>query len=118
MNRRIFSIAIAGTLCNFSYAASVSLSLSESSAVTVYTLATKAKRTLQPGSVEHAQLAAWLVANQRGWSPYLATPPAKGVIIQAPGLKLQIISTSVLAYTAQGIASKTVGTSDLSFITQ
>lgn len=52
---------------------------------------------LQAAAPEHRQLAAWLQANQYGWSPYLATTIGSGLVVDAGGWRLQFVGHTVLA---------------------
>ena len=52
---------------------------------------------LQPSSAKHAQLLRWLGENQSGWSPYVATEPGFGLLVEAGGARLHFVGSSVLA---------------------
>ena len=97
-------------------AQSVPLALAPSATVTVHDLSTSAEHALQPGSPDHARLAAWLAANRSGWSTYVATPPADGTLVRARGLDLQVIGSTVLARTEDGVLSKSIEPADLGFL--
>ncbi|MGM9485550.1 hypothetical protein ACS5PN_30455 [Roseateles sp. NT4] len=71
---------------------------------------------IQPGTETHQALAAWITENRGGWEPYLATPPALGVIVRADGFSLQFVGSVVIAHVEQGVLTKTAQESSYAFL--
>ena len=94
----------------------VPLALPAAGPVTVFGGASNAERTLEPGSPDHARLAAWLAANSGGWSPHLATRPAHGVLVRGGELDLQIVGSTALTRTRDGVFSRPIDPKDLEFL--
>jgi hypothetical protein len=110
----VFSLLAGLTAC----AKDLSLAVSTQSIATVYNLDNKAERTLVPGSPARGQLVQWVATNHNGWRPYLATPPALGVIVRTSELDLQFMGSTVLAHTRDGVFSKSVEPRAYSFLLQ
>lgn len=94
----------------------VAFELPSTTAVTVYNMGTGSQRSIQPQTDAHQKLVVWAVRNQDGWQPYLATPPAKGIIVRAEKLDLQFIGEHVLLHTRHEIFTKKVTLSEYTFL--
>ena len=94
----------------------VAFGLPPTATVTVYDLGTGGKRSIQPQTEFHQKLGLWAARNQDGWQPYLATPPAQGIIVRAEELDLQFIGERVLLHSRQGIFTKKVTPSEYAFL--
>ena len=95
---------------------SVRIALQADVPAKVYILGSQAERTLLPGSAGHKHLSQWVEANQSGWRPYPATPPAIGVVVRAASLDLQFMEHTVLLHSTQGLFSKSVEPNEYSFL--
>jgi hypothetical protein len=115
--RRVFTAALGALLVAVpAYARELALVLQPEAAAKVYDFATKVERTLQPGSAARRRLGLWIQTNQSGWESYLATPPAKGIIVRAPGLDLQFLERRVLVQSPKGVFTKSITASEYSFL--
>ncbi len=94
----------------------VEFGLPSTATVTVYDMGTGSERSIQPKTDTHQKLGLWAARNQDGWQPYLATPPAQGIIVRAEGLDLQFIGDHVLLHSRQGIFTKKVTPSEYAFL--
>jgi len=94
----------------------VPFGLPPTATVTVYDMGTGNKRSIQPKTDTHRKLGLWVARHQDGWKPYLATPPAQGIIIRAEELDLQFIGERVLLRSRQGIFTKKVTPSEYEFL--
>ncbi len=87
--------------------------------VKVYDGTTGRERTLVPGTEPYRAFAEWLKKNQKGWQPYLATPPASGTRIDlADGYRLQFFDDSVLLIGPGGVRCKNVASRDIAFLNE
>jgi hypothetical protein len=84
--------------------------------VTVHDIGTGSKRSIQPNTDLHQTLSLWVARNQDGWQPYVATPPAQGIIVRAEELDVQFIGERVLLHSRQGIFTKKVTPSEYAFL--
>lgn len=71
----------------------ISITLDPTATSVVYDLRFRTERTISPGTEAHRRLTQWVVANREGWEPYLATPPAQGIIVRAPEVNIQFTGT-------------------------
>ena len=78
--------------------------------IEAFNLENSAKCSLDGSTDAAVSFRAWLLKNKDGWSQYNATPPAKGWVLYGPGLKVQVLDTSAIAYTGQGIYTQAVST--------
>jgi hypothetical protein len=92
------------------------LSLKSTSGAVVYELGSTNQRTISPGTETHRRLALWVASNQEGWEPYLATPPALGVIVRAHEISIQFVGTSAIAHTKRGVFVKKVAPVEYAFL--
>jgi hypothetical protein len=77
---------------------------------------TGSKRSIPPKTDIHQRLGLWAASNQDGWHPYLATPPAQGIIVRAEGLNVQFIGERALLHSRQGIFTKSVLPNEYAFL--
>jgi hypothetical protein len=94
----------------------ISFALSPAATAVVYDLGAKSERSISPNTEAHRKLVQWVAANREGWEPYLATPPALGVIVRAPEVNIQFVGTSAIVHTKQGVLSKKVAPSEYAFL--
>ena len=94
----------------------VAFKLPSTATVMVYNMGTGTKRSIQPKTELHQKLTLWAARNQDGWQPYLATPPAQGIIVRAEELDLQFIGERALLHSRQGIFTKKVTPSEYAFL--
>ena len=115
MRRRLVLFLASMAFAAFAAASPLSPPTSE---VSIYVFATKAHHMLQPNSAAHSQLVNWVSRNQSGWSRYLATPPAQGIVVRGSGFDLQVLNTQALASTPDGIFVKSITAGELAFLEQ
>ena len=94
----------------------ISIALKSTAPAVAYDLGTKIERTITPGTEAHRRLAQWVLDNQEGWEPYVATPPALGIMVRAPELNIQFVGTSVIVETRKGVLSKKVTPAEYAFL--
>jgi hypothetical protein len=96
--------------------ATIPVALPYGAPVTVRGLSGLPERTLRPGTPAHAKLAAWLDANESGWTPYLATMPANTVSVFGPGLDLHVWGSRALLRTPDSILEKSIDANEFAFL--
>jgi len=74
--------------------------------------------TVSATSMQAHMVAAWLQKNTAGWSEYVATPPAAGVLIDATTLRLQFVGNTALACeSGRACVAKKVEPGEYEFLT-
>jgi hypothetical protein len=71
---------------------------------------------LWPTDPSYAKIQDWLSHNQSGWSNYLSTPPAFGILVSGGELRLQFVEKGVLACRPGGCIYKSTSESEYGFL--
>jgi hypothetical protein len=116
MPRRLVLICIGALLALSGCSRDIPLSLPAGEPVSVTQLETPPNYALSAGSDPYLKLKGWVEANRSGWSPYLTTPPAKGIIVRSANLDLQFVESIVLARTRDGVFSKSLNPAEYAFL--
>ena len=117
--RALYALLISFVLLSLSACAkTVELNLPSTASVTVYDMSTGKQRSIEPKTEPHRRLSRWTINNQDGWQPYLATPPAQGIIVRAEGLNVQFIGDHALVHSRQGVFTKKVNSAELTFLSE
>jgi len=75
-------------------------------AMVVSNIATHALRTLGPGDEAYGRLADWAAANRDGWTQFMGTPSASGIMVTYGAVSLQFVDHQVLTRAPAGIFEK------------
>ena len=94
----------------------IELHLPSTASVTIYDMSTGKQRIIEPKTELHQKLSRWTNNNQEGWQPYLATPPAQGIIVRAEGLDVQFIGEHAIVHSPKGVFTKKVNSDELAFL--
>lgn len=70
-------------------------------------IATHTLRTLSPEDASYHRLADWAAANREGWTPFMGTAPASGMMVTYGAVSLQFVDHQVLTRAPAGIFEKT-----------
>jgi hypothetical protein len=75
--------------------------------------------SFEPSTPQWIQLQQWTAKNQGGWSPYPATEPGFGLLVEAGRLRLHFIeSSALLCPDGEGCFSKSILRSEYEFLQQ
>ncbi len=116
MSRYLFLICFGLLFAMNGCSRQIPLKVPSGEPVSVTQLGSMPDYTLSAGSDSYTKLVRWIDANRSGWSPYFATPPAKGIIVRSANLDLQFLDSTVLAHTRDGVFNKSIDPTEYAFL--
>ena len=112
---RTFAVLIAIAVSGCS--TSIPLALAPDETVRVMILDNPGREcVIEPSDDAHHELQAWLAKNQAGWSKLYYTPPSRGILLTAPGLRLHLSGTAAYATVPEGMLTRQVSESEYAFL--
>lgn len=99
-------------------ATDLSLTVPPGEWITVSQLGESRTYSLKPEDAPYRTFNMWLTKNQKSWSSLYYTPPSKGILVYAGGLRIQFVDSVAIAHTREGMFDKAVSEAEYSYLRQ